>query len=268
MAGDSQSQSSVSSLDSGLDHEERHADARESEEGEESSNEAEKMVDQLEMLEKTMETKRLAWQAMTAKVDQNLEQRTDADTEWLLIDEQLREIETLKKEEKLTETQQKKVARSAALEKQKALKNNAITLLNIEKNQLEKGVKAAKDRWEEASKEYDMIQKFCNTCLQSFKTGSKRQLASSSVQQSTPKRPKRPLVPITLNRVFDSLQPPTSSKRSVTDMSVLVEKTGDMMIPTFEQKDKLFRTPDLVMKDIAELIKFPHCIEVRKQDTN
>ena len=262
MGSDSQSQGSVSSLDSGLDHEERQADARESEEGDESPNEAEKMVDQLEVLEKSTETKKSAWQAMTAKLEQNLEQRTDTDTEWLVIDEQLREIENLKKEEKLTETQQKKVARSAALEKQKALKNNAIALLNKEKLQLEKGVKAAKDRWDEASKEYDMIHKFCNTCLHSFKAGSKRQPAPSAVQQSTPKRPKRPLVPITLNRVFDSMQPSTSSKRSTAESSVLVEKTGDMMIPTFEQKDKLFRTPDLVMKDIAELVKFPHCIEV------
>jgi len=262
MASDSQSQGSVSSLDSGLDHEERRTDARESEEGDESQNEAEKMVDQLEVIERATESKKLAWQAMTAKLEQNLEQRTATDAEWLVIDEQLREIENLKKEEKLTETQQKKVARSAALEKQKALKNNAISLLNKEKIQLEKGVKAAKDRWDDSTKEYEMIQKFCNTCLHSFKGGSKRRIESSTVQQSTPKRPKRPLVPITLNRVFDTIQPSTSSKRSLLEPSVLVEKTGDMMIPTFEQKDKLFRTPDLVMKDIAELIKFPHCIEV------
>ena len=136
-----------------------------------------------------------------------------------------------------------------------------ISAIKKETKQTELAVKNAKEAVETAEREFNLIKSFCQQTLG---------VDNLTMGQSTPKRRKVTVKPRNLLHAFNQHVPEDDEEGSIPDELAATSAAGvipsecvnGVNLPSFILKTKAYRTPDLIMRDLAELVKNPAFFEV------
>ena len=189
------------------------------------------------------------------------------DKEFMEITNQLQEIADLEaKEDDLAPEQKSKVARKTSMETKKTQKISAQSALKKEQKSAETAVKNAKLDLDNTSKEFVLIKRFCQKAIG---VDSLSEMGRQN-HQSTPKRQKMEQPTGAHSSQQNHMQtgileaPSVANLLAETDQTAVTsEVVNGMVVPSFILKTKAYRTPDLIMKDLAELVKNPAFFEVK-----
>ena len=221
-----------------------------------------KMCDQLEALKGDTLAKREHLRKVTITNENLKKSAIKLDEEFVAISTQLEEIELLEQsQEELLPEQKNKMSRKVSLNTQKSIKMTKQAAIKKETKQTELAVKNAKEAVETAEREFNLIKSFCQKTL-----GVDR----LAMGQSTPKRRKIAFKPKNLMHAFNQCATEGDDNNSIPDELVAISGSGaipsecvnGVNLPSFILKTKAYRTPDLIMRDLAELVKNPAFFEV------